>query len=146
MPVPRRIDEPVSLIDVMPTLRELIGRPADARAEGVSLLGLLRGGGEGFDRPLFAHLVQFETGRIWEATLAGEWKRIRLQPGAAQLFNLADDPRETTDLSETLPSVSAALDRRDRAFAARRQAPPGPVETLVSRETAESLRALGYAR
>jgi arylsulfatase A-like enzyme len=144
--VPRRIDEPVSLIDVMPTLRELVGRPADARAEGVSLLGLLRGGGQGFDRPLFAHLVQFETGRIWEATLQGEWKRLRLRPGAPQLYNLADDPREERDLSETLPSVSGALDRRDRAFAARRPDAPAPVETLVSRETAESLRALGYAR
>ena len=55
-------------------------------------------------------------------------------------------PREERDLSETLPSVSAALDRRALAFDARRGAPPAPVETLVSRETAESLRALGYAR
>jgi arylsulfatase A-like enzyme len=144
--VARRIDEPVSLVDVQPTLRDLAGGAPDPRAEGVSLLGLLRGAGQGFDRPLFAHLVQFETGRIWEATLAGEWKRVRLQPGAPQLFNLADDPREAHDLAETLPSVSAALDRRDRAFAARRPGAPAPVETLVSRETAESLRALGYAR
>lgn len=144
--VPRRVDEPVSLVDVLPTLRDLVGLPADPRAEGVSLLDLARGGGQGFDRPLFAHLVQFETGRIWEATLQGEWKRVLLKPGAPQLFNLADDPREERDLSETLPSVSAALDGRDRAFAARRQAAPAPVETLVSPETAESLRALGYAR
>ena len=130
----------------MPTLRELIGFPVDARAEGVSLLGLLRGGGQGFDRPLFAHLVQFETGRIWEATLQGEWKRLRLRPGAPQLYNLADDPQEARDLSETLPSISAVLDRRGSAFAARLPARPAAVDTAVSPETAESLRALGYAR
>jgi arylsulfatase A-like enzyme len=144
--VARRIDEPVSLVDVLPTLRELAGGAADPRAEGVSLLGLLRGGGQGFDRSLFAHLVQFETGRVWEATLAGEWKRIRLRPGAPQLYNLADDPHETRDLSETLPSVSALLDRRGSAFAARLPALPAAVDTAVSAETAESLRALGYAR
>jgi arylsulfatase A-like enzyme len=144
--IARRVDEPVSLVDVLPTLRELAGGAFDPRAEGVSLLPILRGGTGGFDRPLFAHLVQFETGRVWEATVAGEWKRIRLSDGRRLLFNLADDPREATDLSESLPSVSAALDRRDRAFAARRKDAPAPVETLVSRETAESLRALGYAR
>ncbi|MET0555230.1 MAG: sulfatase [Vicinamibacteria bacterium] len=144
--VPHRVDEPVSLIDVMPTLRELIGRPADARAEGLSLLGLLRGGGQGFDRPLFAHLVQFETGRIWEATIEGEWKRLRLRPGAPQLYNLADDPQEAHDLSETLPSVAAALDRRGSALAARMPVLPAAVDTAVSPQTAESLRALGYAR
>jgi arylsulfatase A-like enzyme len=144
--VPRRVDEPVSLIDVLPTLRELVGLPADPRAEGVSLLSLLRGGGQGLDRPLFAHLVQFETGRIWEATLQGEWKRLRLRPGAPQLYNLVDDPLERHDLSETVPSVSAALDRRGAALAARMPALPAAVDTAVSAETAESLRALGYAR
>lgn len=143
--VARRVDESVSLVDVLPTLRDLVGRPADPRAEGVSLLPLLRGGTQGFDRPLFAHLVQFRTGRVWEATLQGEWKRIRLHPGAPQLFNLADDPREQQDLSGTLPSVSAALDRDQAAFATRFGAPRIPVDTAMTPQTLEGLRALGYA-
>lgn len=144
--VARRVDEPVSLVDVLPTLRELLGGPADPRAEGVSLLPLLRGGTTGFDRPLFAHLVQFETGRVWDASIEGGWKRLRLSDGTSHLFDLDGDPREIHDLAEALPSVAAALDRRDRAVAARRPEAPVPVETLVSRETAESLRALGYVR
>jgi arylsulfatase A-like enzyme len=139
-----RVDEPVSLVDVLPTLRALLDQPPGPRDEGVSLAGLLRGRSEGFDRPLFAHLEQFQTGRVWTATLQGEWKRIALTPGRSLLFNLTDDPRERHDLSEASPPITAWLRGSEERFTARLSAPPGPVPGDPSPQELEELRALGY--
>jgi arylsulfatase A-like enzyme len=143
---PRHVSEPVSLLDVLPTLRALIGRPAGPRDEGVSLAGLLRGRDESFDRVLHAHLEQFETGRIWKATLAGEWKRITLDPGLPMLFNLLDDPRERHDLAQEEPAAAAALDEAARELEARLPTPLGPVEASPGAQALQELRALGYVR
>jgi len=141
---PGRVDEPVSLIDVLPTLRALLDLPAGPRDEGVSLAGLLQGRHEGFDRPLFAHLEQLETRRIWTATLEGEWTRISLTPGAPLLFNLADDPYERRDLSRDALPTAAWLGRSAERFAARLRPPPGPVPANPGARELEELRALGY--
>jgi choline-sulfatase len=147
----RHVAEPVSLVDVLPTLRALLGLPPGARDEGQSLRGLLEGRDEGFDRPLFAHLQQFATGRVWNATLAGEWKRIELTPGTPLLFNLADDPREQHALPVDAPGLGAQeaeawLARSAGSLAARLPPLPKPVTVTTSAETLEALRALGYTR
>ena len=145
-----RVDEPVSLVDVLPTLRALLDLPPEPRDEGESLASLLQGRREGFDRPLFAHLEQFKTGRIWNATLAGEWKRISLTPGTPVLFNLAEDPEERHDLlagGDVGASLADAwLLRGADGLRARVMPPPDPVAVTPSAETLEELRALGYTR
>jgi arylsulfatase A-like enzyme len=149
---PGRVDEPVSLVDVLPTLRGLLRLPAGPHDEGVSLAGLLAGRREGFDRPLFAHLEQFATGRVWSATLEGEWKRIHLAPGGAMLFNLADDPADRHDLladggpGDDALVAAARLSEEAERLAARLGAPPEPVTVTPDAATLEELRALGYTR
>jgi arylsulfatase A-like enzyme len=144
--VARRIDEPVSLVDVLPTLRTLVTAPAGPHDEGVSLAGLLRGGSEGFDRPLFAHLEQFKTHRVWSATLEGEWKRIALLPGGPLLFNLADDPGEHDDLAAIADHATDRLASRALELEQRLPAPRVAEPAHPSARTLEALRALGYTR
>ena len=53
---PQRVDEPVSTLDIAPTLLDLQGMPASADHAGVSLAPLLRGEGLSLSRFLFAEV------------------------------------------------------------------------------------------
>ena len=93
--------------DFLPTFAELAGAPAPAGIDGQSLVPTLLG-----DRPQPAHEPLY-----WEtvagghqAVRMGDWKGLRL--GAAkkadapvQLFNLATDPGETTDVAAGYPDI-----------------------------------------
>lgn len=101
----RNVDVPVSLIDLPATLIELSGQTPARPLEGRSLLPALNGEtlevvpiiseyhGEGIMRPSF--MVRL-----------GDWKYIYCHRSAPQLFNLAEDPDEWTNLAGT-PDVAA---------------------------------------
>lgn len=90
---PRRIDTPVSLIDLPATLIDMAGQVPVQRLEGRSLLPAIHGAelevipviseyhGEGIMRPSF--MVRL-----------GDWKYHYCHGSAPQLFNLAEDPGE----------------------------------------------------
>ena len=115
-----RVEAPVGLVDVLPTLRSLVGLPRDDRNEGVSLIPALAGRARDWkDRTLFAHLVTFEEAAVHEGIIDGRWKLI------------------------TTAGVVAALRHRGRpagaagprAFAAGRGAPAArPLPGLRGRE------------
>jgi len=120
-------DQPSYFPDWFPTLAT-IGKaeiPADANLDGMDLSELLT------DDP--ATLSRTKP-MIWEfagyggiiAIRDGDWKAVRVdtkksQPGKWQLYNLADDPRESNNLAEQHPQRIAAM---ERAFLANRQAEP----------------------
>ncbi|MEZ6015313.1 MAG: sulfatase [Planctomycetota bacterium] len=103
---PTVVEDRVRLVDVAPTICELLDLPAPDAFVGESLLPLARGAEHGA-RPVFAH------GNFWRAPLsswtAGEWKLIVEASGAAHLYHLAADPREQTDLAAAEPARVAAL-------------------------------------
>ena len=100
----REIDTPVSLIDLPVTLIEIAGQMPVQALEGRSLLAAAKGAqietvpviseyhGEGIMRPSF--MVRL-----------GEWKYHYCHRSTPQLFNLADDPDEWTNLAG-LPQVT----------------------------------------
>lgn len=104
---PRRIDGPVSLADVAPTLVELVGAAPLTGADGVSLAGALRG--EPLpQRPLLAQTVRL--GRSQRAIIDGTYKLIYdSRFDTYELFDLAQDPGEQWSLTDALPDVAAAL-------------------------------------
>ncbi len=97
--------EPIAFWDVMPTMAQLIGAqiPEEISVDGLSFLPLL----EGCEMPEKHDYLYWEFheqgGR--QAVLQGDWKLIKqLVNTPAQsyyeLFNLAEDPSETTNLVE----------------------------------------------
>jgi len=101
-------DEPVSLLDIFPTLVDLCGLPAKP-LDGVSL------------RPLLAN-PQLETNRavkthIGEGTyslVSTQWRYIRYAGGEEELYDLTSDPREyhnligKADHAETIRALHGA--------------------------------------
>ena len=110
-------DRPTYFADWLPTLCELTGGgvPAGAAIDGVSFAPALRG--EPQPAPEFLYW-EFPAYGGQQAVRVGDYKAVRtglnkLKPGAplpTELYNLAEDPAETTDLSATMPAKVAELD------------------------------------
>ncbi len=153
------VDEPVSLIDVAPTLLDLAAIPAPATFEGRSLVPLLadrnwsgrafglldrRGG----SRPSFSELQAKPELRVTpheRAVVLGSHKLIAGVGGERELYDLRADPLERQP-DALGPEHRAALERALQGFEQRvRGGPPRrPVE--LEPETKEQLRALGYVQ
>jgi arylsulfatase A-like enzyme len=149
----RTLGEPVELIDLMPTILELVGvEPGDA-FHGRSLAGALAGG-ESLDpqRSVFLHRRHYEPRRIGDIAVAGEKFGIRVGPwkyivgeeeGTRELFNLQEDPGELVNVCERFPAVADELQEKLAAWKEAFGREDGGLETL-SPEDLERLKALGY--
>jgi arylsulfatase A-like enzyme len=139
----RVVTEPVSLVDVLPTLLSLIGQPAPEKTSGVSLLPLMRG--ESLPkRPLYSEVtLGDETAR---AIVEFPWKLIhKFKAGTSELYNLETDPGEQTNLAETRADIKAPLEQRLLQWAKDTKplwSEEKPAE--LSPEAIEQLRAMGY--
>ena len=150
------VDEPVELIDVMPTVLDLLGVPAPASMQGRSLRRLIAGETDAARRWILSEatctdpeMKSIRTGhhKLMTALRATGGERTGLSGEVEweQLFDLEDDPREQRSLHEADPEL---LDLLRRALAERFASLPeiGSVEatTEVSGDVLEQLRALGY--
>jgi arylsulfatase A-like enzyme len=143
--VPRRVAEPVSHVDILPTVRELAGAPANAANEGWSLVPLLRGGEwRRSPRPLFAHLLAIGTSAVSEAVIYRGEKLVRGPGRYVGLFDLVRDPDESVNLADARPEDARRL---------QAMLPPFETRSTVDvdagslpRDLVEQLRALGYIR
>jgi arylsulfatase A-like enzyme len=101
--VPRRIDTPVSLVDLGPTVLDIFGvdTPEDVTAE--SLVPLLAGQDARPTRPILAE------GRLRRALVLGDTKVIvDGRRKTIEAFDLASDPAELTNLFDVAPERAAS--------------------------------------
>ncbi|MBL9144785.1 MAG: sulfatase [Verrucomicrobiaceae bacterium] len=101
------IDTPVCGIDLAPTLIDATGattRPGQ-KLDGVSLLPVLTASGKLAERPLFWHYPHYgnQGGAPGAAMRLGDWKLIEWFEGKTELFNLATDISEKSDLAAQEP-------------------------------------------
>jgi arylsulfatase A-like enzyme len=107
-------DMPVSFLDLMPTLMEAAGlTPAKTTGplDGVSLVPLFAGGSLA-PRALFWHMPNYtnQGGRPSSAVREGNWKLVeQLEDGRRELYDLAKDPGEETDLASAEPQRASQL-------------------------------------
>jgi hypothetical protein len=109
---PRVIDQPVALIDVGPTVLDLLGVPPSPALAGRSLGPAVRG--EPLPpRPVPAELLPAPN---WNhharAVIDGDWKAIhRVSDGLWELYDLKSDPREKRNLFHVEKARAEALKR-----------------------------------
>jgi arylsulfatase A-like enzyme len=91
----------VYLMDVFPTLCELISAPIPARVEGLSFAPVIRG-----EKPRVREFL-FNAYRNCQRSISDDqWKLIRYPLiDKTQLFNLAQDAHEETDLADRPENV-----------------------------------------
>jgi len=109
---PREIDDYVSLIDMGPTILDLMGQPTPADFLGQSLVPYFRGEVPTFTRPLI-----FEVRSKDAMLLPNGLKLIRdRKTGAKEMYNLKTDPRESTNLFDVEKADAEAGHRALDAF------------------------------
>jgi arylsulfatase A-like enzyme len=145
---PGTVETPASLIDVYPTLVEMLGLPDPGTMRGRSLVPLLRGESPTEPRPIFAELVP-DSG-LYNSVRLGDWRLIRRfgSKGDRLLYNVRTDPAETHDLAAQEPKVVQRL--REALAQWRNGLPPVPPDIkdspLNDPQLVERLRSLGYVR
>jgi len=105
--------------DLLPTFADMAGVSTPTQITGRSILPVLAGGTEADLQPRDYHywsFREFSNGlhRRWRAVRQGDWKIVRDRvndgsPPTYELFNLAADLHETTDLSGSQPAILASL-------------------------------------
>ncbi|MAT26225.1 MAG: hypothetical protein CMN29_14890 [Sandaracinus sp.] len=108
---PRRVTEPVELIDLGPSLLALVGVAPGPRMEGADLRVAAAGGG----LPGRARAA-LEDQRMW---VEGDDKLIvDLRRGTLELYDLAADPGERRSRADAEPALAEALHARVRGWLA----------------------------
>jgi arylsulfatase A-like enzyme len=142
----RVVDDQVGLIDVMPTLVDLLGAGDTLDAQGRSVRPLLSGGALP-ERTLFGEAAMIP-GLV--ASRTNQWKYIRPSGAPPELYDLRADPRETLNLcaqdgdrckpfAEQMHAWEIEMQRvkEQRALAT-------PKTAVIDEQTHERLRELGY--
>jgi arylsulfatase A-like enzyme len=145
-----RVDTPVSLVDVLPTLLDLLGLDPAADQAGRSLVPLLRGE-EPASRLLYAEHGTRED--LWAKSVWDDrWRYTEIRDQdrfTAELFDRRADPGEAQDVAAEHPDLvaryAAALDAR---FGEERRSLRGEADSTripeIDPEMRERLEALGY--
>jgi arylsulfatase A-like enzyme len=149
LPPGHRVGQLVRQVDVMPTLLDLVGLPAPAGLDGVSLLPAVR---DGTDLRLEAFLEA--CGRVRgtprdrrSAWRTAEWKYIHA-PHAPdvpeELYHLLEDPAERRNLAASFPARAAAFRARLAEVEAAAPAPAAGLSVEEQAAVERRLRDLGY--
>lgn len=153
-----RVPNPVSLVDLMPTILDFLRSPDGCTGcRGQSLMPLVRGDSKGGPRPVpalrqnamtYFRPLKEASGDVNVMWRQGNWNAIwNEEPATIELYDMTADPREARNLSGAMPELAAEL--RDESVAWLEQcrtnlkaAPPGTIDA----KTQERLRALGYLK
>ncbi len=101
---PARMDGPVGLVDVVPTVLDALGEPVPEGLSGRSLWPRLRGAGEDAPRAAVAGFMEH-----WRSVVSGRFKLIARSRGRIAVYDLEQDPGEQHDVAAERPLVTAYL-------------------------------------
>lgn len=143
-----QVDALASLVDLPPTIVDLLGLPAVDSWHGRSLLPLMQAKVDQVRKEVFSEYAVRGRGfsKPVVACRTDRWKYIH--DGAFdrhQLYDLVADPEEQHNLyCSGIPALSDLQDRVGDHLALTRYATPPATEAEVDPEVAERLRGLGY--
>jgi arylsulfatase A-like enzyme len=125
-PAGTRVDKPVSLLDIYPTLVTLCGLPERDGLSGQSLVPLLADASAHWERPAIT-----THGRLNHAIRTDRWRYIRYADGSEELYDHETDPMEYTNLAGQ--AELEAVKRELSAWLPKQNAPDAPREKDVKR-------------
>jgi arylsulfatase A-like enzyme len=138
---PRTIDQQVSLLDLGPTLYDLLDIETPDAVQGTSFAPLLRG--EEMDEE-----VAIATGKGGEtlACRTSKWKCFwQGEENKVELYDLQEDPKELNDVSDDHPEVVAEFKERMEAYLDEAEATDIDLPAVTKdEEVKDRLEALGY--
>lgn len=141
---PVRIPDSVELVDIFPTVLDLVGIDAGGGVDGRSLVPLMAGGSLPPEVGYFESLYPYFAYR-WsqlKGVRLSKWKYI-LAP-TEELYDVSVDPGEFRNLVDAEPGTAAQM-RIALARMLEREKPPGEASAVnMSPEEVRKLRALGY--
>lgn len=114
----RVIEVPTSIIDLAPTMLDLFGYPIPEVFDGESLKPAMIGQ-EGRQRPIFSELLPYTSWKEHhKAVISGTDKFIAVYTaGSEELYDLASDPGEQTNIVKQNPERAAELRQLLEQFA-----------------------------
>jgi arylsulfatase A-like enzyme len=143
----------VGLVDMMPTLLDLVGLPVPRDIQGQSFAPAVRNpASPPATRLMFAQIVQ--DGFSLEMIRDGRYKDIRHihgpRQGQLELYDLEEDPLERANLAGTMRArvaeLGAALDAFNRVVQQKASQIPSERVKTLDRDTERALRSLGYIK
>ena len=128
-----RIDTPVGLVNIYPTLAELAGLPPQSGLDGESLVPLLKNPDATWGRT--ALMTQ---GRGNHAVRSRDWRYIRYRDGTEELYDCRiDDPWNHNNLlAGKEKNKYAAVVTEHRKWLPKTEAPEAPVMQRPRKKTA----------
>jgi arylsulfatase A len=110
--------------DLFPTFAELAGLPAPTGLDGISIAPLLRGKAP---QPHDFMYWEFHERGFQQAVRMANWKAVRpAKDKPLELYNLADDPTEFTNVAASRPDVVAKIETYLKT--ARTESPNWPIK------------------
>jgi arylsulfatase A-like enzyme/Flp pilus assembly protein TadD len=144
LPARRRVAGSVSLVDLSPTILDLLGLKSAWKITGKSLKNVLAGGGDETTGLVYGATDDPFLNYGWSplrSLIEGQWKYIRTTK--PELYDLAADPQERTNLLEAEPDTARAMQSRMAEFESRlvrREA----IAVQLSARDRQALEGLGY--
>jgi choline-sulfatase len=134
-------DEPVSLVDIFPTVLDFMGATISTSDTNSSLWPLIDSGTRNSPGNLFAESSLY--GPKCAALIRWPYKLIRTESAPLQLFNLESDPNEQANRAEDFPSISLSMTAELEALEPNSKSPSDAPATL-DQSTLQELETLGY--
>jgi choline-sulfatase len=139
----RVVNDHVRIVDVMPTILQLLAMDIPKTVQGASLLPLIRG--DRLDLTPVAETWYPRHHYGWsELTSIRDGRYHFIAAPRRELYDLQADPGELHNLAETNPGRADALERALRAFAAQTSANRRPAPQPLDPDVEQRLRSLGY--
>jgi len=151
LPTGIAVDEPVRLLDVMPTILDLFSLPKPVEVQGTSLLPLLPGQNTAWaPLPTYAEaLLYFD--ELKSISIGKDKLVLNPSTGKISLFDLSEDPAERWDLASQDSATVTVLETQLRRWlddsSRLAEALPhsvGGSKAKIDPDTEAQLRALGY--
>ncbi|MGH7900317.1 MAG: sulfatase family protein, partial [Thermodesulfobacteriota bacterium] len=149
------VDQPVELINIMPTVLDILNIPANKEAQGRSLMPLMLGNSDSIPKYAFT-----ESGRAlnyqrmirtkrWKLIYIPDRKDQSIMQGMPfELYDIENDPHELNNLINVEVGIASELKRelfKWMESANRVNELPQPEENVkIDKKTEENLKSLGY--